>query len=101
MIAAFVFIFLLAAAGATIFFVLSDFEKLSDEGITFEVVPGYVAVDGISMPVVRNRNFSHYMFIGLVSQKFRLLDSNNPHQGDGIWRKDTEQNFARKRFGWH
>jgi len=38
---------------------------------------------------------------GLVSQKFRLLDSNNSHQGDGIWRKDTEQNFARKRFDWH
>jgi hypothetical protein len=38
---------------------------------------------------------------GLVSQKFRSLDSNNQHQGDGVWRKDTEQNFEGKRFGWH
>ena len=63
MIAAFVFIFLLAGAGGSIFLVLGNFEQLSEEGITFEKVPGYVALDGVSLPVSRNRQFSHYMFM--------------------------------------
>jgi hypothetical protein len=63
MIVAFVFIFLLAGAGGTIFIVLGNFEQLSEEGITFEKVPGYVALDGVSLPVARNRQFSHYMFM--------------------------------------
>ena len=62
-IAAFVFIFLLAAAGGTIFLELGNFEQLSEEGLTFEKVPGYVAVDGVSLPIARNRKFSHYMFM--------------------------------------
>ena len=46
-----VFILLLAGAGAAIFLVLGNFEQLSEEGITFEKVPGYVALDGVSVPV--------------------------------------------------
>ena len=47
----------------SIFFVLGNFEQLSEEGITFKKVPGYVAVDGVSVPVSRNRRFSHYMYM--------------------------------------
>jgi hypothetical protein len=50
-IVAVVFILLLAGAGAAIFLVLGNFEQLSEEGITFEKVPGYVALDGVSVPV--------------------------------------------------
>ena len=63
MIVAFAFIFLLAAAGGSVFLVLGNFEQLSEEGITFEKVPGYVAVDGVSVPIARNRQFSHYMYM--------------------------------------
>jgi len=62
-IIAFVFIFLLAGAGASVFLVLGNFEQLSEEGITFTKVPGYVALDGVSVPVSRNRQFSHYMYM--------------------------------------
>ena len=57
-IATFVF-----AAGASVFLVLGNFEQLSEEGITFKKVPGYVSLDGINVPVSKNRQFSHYMYM--------------------------------------
>jgi hypothetical protein len=101
MIAAFVFLFLLAAAGATVYFVLSDFEQLADEGITFEVVPGYVSVDGISLPVARNRNFSHYMFMDAkIVLKNRddsdWVFSELPFYRDEVFRELHRQSYSRK-----
>ena len=62
-IATVVFILLLVGAGGSIFLVLGNFDELAEEGITFEKVPGYVALDGINVPMIKNRQFSHYMYM--------------------------------------
>lgn len=84
MIFAFGFIFLLLAAGAGVWFVLSDFEKIAEEGITFRKVAGYVDVDGLSVPVSRGRKFTHYMYL---DAKIELSD-----------RKKADDVFARLPF---
>jgi len=38
--------------------------------------------------------------LGLVRRKFRALDSTIGHQGDRTWHRDTEKNFAPKRFAF-
>ena len=71
MIFAFGLIFLLIAAGGGVWFVLNDFEKIAEEGITFEKIPGYVDVDGLSVPVSKGRKFTHYMYL---DAKIQLTD---------------------------
>jgi len=71
MIAAFAFIFLLLAAGGGVWFVLSDFEQIAEKGITFKKVPGYVDIDGLSVPVSKGRKFTHYMYL---DAKIELTD---------------------------
>jgi len=73
MIFSFGFIFLLLAMGAGVWFVLNDFEKIAEEGITFEKIPGYVAVNGLSVPVAKGRKFTHYMYL---DAKIELTDRN-------------------------
>ena len=100
-IATFIFIFLLIAAGGSIFLVLGNFEQLADEGITFELVPGYVAVDGINLPVARNRKFSHYMFMDAkIVLKDRsdsdMVFSELPFYRDMILRKLHKEKVGRE-----
>jgi flagellar basal body-associated protein FliL len=64
-------VFLLIAAGGGVWFVLSNFEKIAEEGITFSKVSGYVDVDGLSVPVSKGRKFTHYMYL---DAKIELTD---------------------------
>jgi hypothetical protein len=101
MIAAFAFIFLLVAVGGGVYLVLTDFEKLADEGITFEVIPGYVPIDGISLPVVKSRNFSHYMFMDAKIVLKNRDDANwvfseLPFYRDKVLRELHSKSFSRK-----
>ena len=73
MIFTFVFIFLLAGMGAGVWFVLSDFEKIAEEGLTFDKIPSYVALNGLSVPVAKGRKFTHYMYL---DAKIELSDRN-------------------------
>ncbi len=71
MIVAFGFIFLLLAAGGGVWFVLNDFEEIAEKGITFKKIPGYVDIDGLSVPVASGRRFTHYMYL---DAKIELTD---------------------------
>ncbi len=70
---AFGFIFFLGLLGAGVWFVLSDFETIAEEGITFKKVHTFVSIDNLSIPVRKGRRFSHYM---VADVKIEISDKN-------------------------